>query len=96
MLAAEVDDPVVILEQAPPVYPRAMAAAGISGRVVLEFVVDTAGRVERESLRVIASTQPAFEEAAREAMLATRFRPARVRGQPVRQLARQAMGFKGR
>lgn len=91
-----VDDPVVVLSQRPPRYPPALEVAGITGSVRLAFVVDTAGRVEPASLRVVEATAPGFESAAREALLATRFRPARARGRPVRQLAEQWVRFAAR
>lgn len=93
-LAAEVDQPVAVLEPGILRYPPRLQALGISGRVIVEFVVDTTGAVEGASLRVRVSTQPEFEEAARAAILATRFRPAQVRGRPVRQLASQAVVFR--
>ena len=88
------DDPVTIIEQPEPRYPAALAAAGISGRVVLDYVVDTAGRAELGSLRVITSSHPAFDEAARASVLASRYQPARLRGRVVRQLVRQALSFR--
>ena len=88
------DDPVTIIEQPEPRYPTALAAAGISGRVVLDYVVDTAGRAELGSLRVVTSSHPAFDEAARASVLASRYRPARLRGRVVRQLVRQALSFR--
>ncbi len=91
--AADVDDPVHILEAGRLVYPAVLERAGVAGRVVVEFVVDTLGRAEPTTLRVVSSTHPAFNQAARDAVLATRFRPARARGEPVRQLARQQLSF---
>jgi len=96
LLVAEVDQPVAVLEPGVPRYPPRLQTLGISGRVVLEFVVDTTGAVEANSLRVRVSTEPGFEDAARAAILATRFRPAQVRGRPVRQLASQAIVFRVR
>jgi TonB family protein len=92
--ADAVDDPVMIIEQPEPRYPTALAAAGVSGRVVLDYVVDTAGRAEPGSLRVVASSHPAFVEAARASVLASRYQPARLRGRGVRQLVRQALSFR--
>ena len=92
--ADAVDDPVTIIEQPKPRYPAALAAAGVSGRVVLDYVVDTAGRAEPGSLRVVMSPHPAFEEAARASVLASRYQPARLRGRVVRQLVRQALSFR--
>jgi TonB family protein len=93
-LAGEVDDPVAVAKAQPPVYPPAMAAAGISGLVRLEFVVDTVGHCEPGSVRVVSSSHPAFEEPARDAVLKTVYRPARSRGRPVRQLVNQSLVFR--
>jgi TonB family protein len=94
LLAAEVDEPVVVLRQGRPRYPTRLSALGIPGRVVLEFVVDTTGTVEGASVRVLQSTLAEFEPAAIEAIVASRFRAARVRGQSVRQLVRQGVSFR--
>jgi TonB family protein len=67
--------------------------AGITGRVVLEYVVDTTGRAEPGSLRTLVATYPAFEAAARATVLASRYRPARLGGRVVRQLVRQTLRF---
>jgi protein TonB len=92
--AAAVDDPVEVLEQPAPEYPSPLSQAGITGRVQLEYVVDTTGRAEAASLRTLLSTHPAFEAAARGSVLATRYRPARLRGRVVRQLVRQTLSFR--
>ena len=80
LLAAEVDEAVTVIEQGRPKYPPRLSALGIPGRVVTEFVVDTAGLVEESSIRVLQSTMTEFESVARMAIRASRFRPARVRG----------------
>jgi TonB family protein len=90
----EVDDPVQLLEQPSVRYPPALAHAGVAGRVELEFVVDTLGRVEPRSVRTLASAQPEFEAAARRAILVSRFRPAHWHGQVVRQVARPSFRFR--
>jgi TonB family protein len=90
----EVDDPVQIVEQPPVRFPPALAHAGVAGQVELEYVVDTLGRVEPRSVRAVATTRPEFEAAARGAVLASRFRPARWHGQVVRQLVRQSFRFR--
>ncbi len=93
-LAGEVDEQVEVLSARRPGYPPALAAAGISGQVRLAFVVDTLGRCEPGSVRVVSSTHPGFERAAMDAVLGSAFRPARVRGMPVRQLVQQSVGFR--
>jgi TonB family protein len=92
--AESVDDPVEVLEQLPLRYPPALAQAGITGRVELEYVVDTTGRAEPGSLRVLATTHPEFEAAARVTVLGSRYRPARLHGRVVRQLVRQTLRFR--
>ena len=89
----EVDDPVSVLDQKRPVYPPALQVAGISGSVDVQFVVDTVGRAEATSWRVVGSTNPAFEGPARDAIMASRFQPARIRGRVVRQLVSQRISF---
>jgi len=93
-LAGEVDEQVEVLSARRPSYPPALAAAGISGQVRLAFVVDTLGRCEPGSVRVVGSTHPGFERAAIDAVLGSAFRPARVRGMPVRQLVQQSVIFR--
>ena len=96
MLAGEVDEPASVLLLQPPAYPRALAAAAIEGRVILEFVVDTAVHCEPGSVRVLGSTHPGFEEAAIAAVSGTRYRPAKSRGRLVRQLVHQDIAFRMR
>lgn len=93
-LAGEVDEPVQVIRGRQPVYPPALAAAGINGIVRLEFVVDTAGRGERGSVRVMSSSAAAFEQAAIDAVMGSEYRAARVRGQTVRQLVQQQIVFR--
>ena len=91
---ASVDLPATVEWQPAPRYPSVLRAAGLGGRVVLQFVVDTSGRVEPASVTVLEVVHLAFGASAEEAVLRTRFRPARVRGQPVRQLVRQGVTFR--
>jgi TonB family protein len=89
----EVDDPVSIVDQRRPIYPPVLQAAGIAGSVDVQFVVDTVGRAEAASWHVVGSTNRAFEEPAREAIMASRFKPARIKGRVVRQLVSQRISF---
>ena len=91
-----VDEPVEVVEQPAPRYPRGLAQAGVTGRVELEYVVDTTGRAEPGSLRTVMATHPAFEAAARASVVASRYRPARLGGRMVRQLVRQTFTFRSR
>jgi len=71
-----------------PLYPDLLRQAGVQGRVVLEAVVDTTGRVLAQSISVVSATSPGFVAPARQALLATLFRPAMSGGKPVRMLVR--------
>jgi protein TonB len=66
-----------------PVYPELLRQAGIQGRVVLEAVVDTSGRIVPASIVVVSATHPVFVAPSRQALLATVFRPAMVGGRIV-------------
>ena len=92
-LEAEVDDPVSIISAPKPRYPPVMQSAGIAGRVEVQYVVDTTGHAEPSSWKVLRSSNKAFEEPAREAIMKAVFKPARIRGQAVRQLVQQAISF---
>jgi len=90
---AFVDQLPAILAGPIPSYPDLLRQAGIQGRVVLEAVVDTVGHVEPGSIVVISAAHPGFVAAARQAVAATLFRPARVRGRAVRVRVRIPMEF---
>ncbi|HVH69197.1 MAG TPA: energy transducer TonB [Gemmatimonadales bacterium] len=83
-IALHVDEPPALLVAPLPTYPELLRTAGITGRVVVQAVVDTSGRAEPGSVRVIASPNPGFDAAARASVLGARFRPARTQGRAVR------------
>ena len=76
-----------------PLYPEALRVAGVTGGVTVEFVVDTAGRIEDGSLHVIGTTHPLFAAAVREAIPGMHFRPAVRSGRVVRQQVIQSFQF---
>jgi protein TonB len=92
-LEAVVDEPPASISFPPPEYPRMLLEARIEGSVVLEAVIDTLGHPEPNSIKVVSSTNRAFEAPARDAMRRALFRPGRVHGQPVRVLVRQPLRF---
>ncbi|HRP08554.1 MAG TPA: TonB family protein [Gemmatimonadales bacterium] len=89
----EVDEPVQPLRGPEPRYPEVMKSVGIEGVVQLRFVVGTNGRAEANSIQVVSSTNKAFEQPAIDAIRQWRFSPAKLRGQPVRQLVQQNVRF---
>lgn len=79
-----VDEVPMLLAAPAPEYPSLLRQAGITGRVVLQAIVDTTGRAEPSSIKVVESPNVGFERASRQWMLKALFRPARLRGRPVR------------
>ena len=71
-----------------------LKARGVEGEVVGSFVVDTTGRVETSTFRILNSTDSLFSAAVRAALPAMKFVPARLAGAKVRQLVQQAYPFK--
>ncbi len=83
---AAVDERAEIVSAPPLEYPPALRHAGLQGRVSVQAVIDTLGRAELASVKVIARPNTAFDESARAYVLHAVFRPARVKGRAVRVL----------
>ena len=85
LLADEVEVPVVLDKHSPlPRFPQLLRDAGVEGIARLSFVVDTLGRVELGTVRVLESTHPAFAVAVQATLPRMRFAPARIGGRAVR------------
>jgi TonB family protein len=82
-LVQAVTDRPRMLRPVPLVYPDSLKRRGISGDAVVEFVVDTLGRVEPE-VRVIETAHPGLADPARATIRPARFRPGHVNGRKVR------------
>ncbi len=81
---AVVEERPFLLSGPPPVYPALLKRVGIQGRVVIRAVIDTTGRIDPTSVRIIKSPNPGFDEPTKQWVLKALFRPARLHGQPVR------------
>lgn len=92
-LEAVVEERPTRLSCPPPQYPRILQDAGIEGRVMLEFVIDTMGRAEQTSIKVIESANQGFNRPAMESVGKCVFRPGRVSGYAVRVLVRMPIVF---
>jgi TonB family protein len=77
----------------PPEYPRTLRESNVEGEVLVRFVVDSTGRVEAESIVVLQQPHALFGDAVRRWLPRTRYRPAEIGGQPVRQLVEQRIAF---
>jgi TonB family protein len=76
-----------------PVYPDSLKRQMVRGRVLAEFVVDTTGSVEPETVTIVTSTLPPFGSAVQDALPAARFTPGRIASRPVRQLVQMVFQF---
>jgi protein TonB len=85
-----------IITSAKPRYPETLRQSGIGGRVLVQFSVDTTGRVDMTSIHVIQSTHDLFTQAVRSALGAFRFRPAEVNGRRTAALAEMPFEFQVR
>lgn len=90
----EVDRAAYLAKDNPiPPYPETLRQAGIQGNVVLQFIVDTTGRVEPKSVVVKASDNTMFTTSVLTTLRKMRFVPAEAAGRRVRQLVEQPFTF---
>lgn len=90
----QVEKPVMAVPGSPtPRYPDILKSAGVEGEVVVAFVVDTTGRADVSSLKILKSTHELFSAAVRTALPSMRFLPAEVGGKKVKQLVQQPFVF---
>lgn len=92
-IPASVDEGPRFISGPPVVYPESLQRAGITGRVVVQCVLDTTGHVEPASVTIVASPDPAFNQPARDFVMRAAFTPARLHGRPVRTLIRIPVDF---
>jgi protein TonB len=93
---SEVDELPELLGALSPPYPEQLRRAGVNGLVRVEYVILPSGRADSASVRVIASTEPAFTTSVISALLSASFKPARRRGRPVAVLVQQTVRFQNR
>lgn len=80
--AAEIDEKAEPIDIPPLIYPEEAYLRRIEGTVVLRVFISASGTID--SVDLLSATPPdLFEQSALDAVLATRFRPARLFGRPV-------------
>jgi protein TonB len=82
--ARVVEAPPVLVNHPTPRYPEALRQAGIEGEVLVEAVLDTLGRVEDASARVIRGTHALMDTEALTVVRASQYRPGRMGARAVR------------
>jgi len=76
-----------------PGYPALLERSGIEGRVLVEFVVDTLGRPDMKSVKVLESSNELFVQSLESALPRWRFYPAEARGRKVKQIVQLPLRF---
>jgi hypothetical protein len=74
-------------------YPPEAVRSRREGRVWMEFVIDTLGQVELQSVRVVLSDGDDFTRSVRDLLPHLRYQPGRVFGKAVRVEVFQQMNF---
>ena len=93
-LESVVEEKPELLSGPPLQFPPLLSQAQIQGRVLVEAIIDTMGRAEPPSIKVVQSPHPGFDQSAKNFTRQALFRPARVHGRPVRVLVRLPIDFK--
>jgi protein TonB len=76
-----------------PRYPDMLRSANVEGEVLAQFVVDTTGRAEMGTFKVLKSSHDLFTNAVKSALANMRFYPAEVGGRKVKQLVQMPFQF---
>lgn len=92
--AEQVDEPAMLAPgTVEPVYPDTLWRAGVTGRVVAEFIVGADGMIEEGTFGVASTTHPYFSAAVRAALESAIFRAAVLAGRKVRQFVQLPFVF---
>jgi protein TonB len=76
-----------------PHYPEMLTSAGIEGQVLVEFVVDTTGRADMSTFKVLKSDHELFSQEVKMALPHMRYFPAEVGGRKVKELVQLPFVF---
>ncbi len=76
-----------------PSYPSMLQSAGVEGKVLAQFVVDTSGRADMSTFKVLESSHELFTQAVRQALPRYHFFPAEIGGKKVRQVVQLPFTF---
>ena len=91
---SQVDSPVSMLGTFRPDYPGQLRSAGVEGEVIVQFVVNESGKVNRESIRIVSASNDLFASSVRSSLARMRFIPARLGNSAVAQLVQQTFVFR--
>jgi periplasmic protein TonB len=92
--APGVDKPAMAMPGNPsPRYPDILRRASIKGEVIVQVVIDTTGRADMATVRVVSSDHPLLTESVLAVLPRARFVPAETGGRKVRMWAVQSFVF---
>lgn len=92
--ASQVEKPALQRSGNPsPRYPSVLESSRVEGSVLAQFVVDTLGRVDMSTFRVVESTNDLFSASLRSTLDKWRFYPAEAGGHKVRQIVQLPLKF---
>jgi TonB family protein len=89
-----VETPVSLAKPVTAVYPRNARLAGVSGKAVVQFVVDTSGRARPETINCLEATYKDFADAAVGTVKTMVFNPATLDGHKIERLVQYPFDFK--
>lgn len=64
-------------------YPDELRKARIEGTVIVEAKIDSSGRVDPVSIKIVDTPDPRFDEAAKDYVIRSRYRAGRAEGKRV-------------
>ncbi len=89
----QVEKPAAMAGAANMAYPEMLRSAQVEGTVLASFVVDTAGKADMSTFKVLRSDHELFTNAVKNALPRIRYLPAEVGGRKVKQLVQQPFQF---
>ena len=94
LFASQVEKPALARDGNPiPKYPSLLESSRVEGIVLVEFVVDTLGRADMGTFRVLASSNELFARSLEAALPKWRFYPAEAGGRKVKQMVQLPLSF---
>jgi len=91
--ASQVEENVDIVEEFPIKFPPVLRAAGITGEVTAQWIVGLDGKPEEKSIKILKSANKGFEAPTKEAIMKTKYKPAKIGGKPVRVWVQRTFKF---
>jgi protein TonB len=76
-----------------PRYPDMLRSANVEGEVLAQFVVDTTGRADMGTFKILKETHALFTQAVKSQLPNMKFYPAEVGGKKVKQLVQMPFQF---